>query len=115
MESPGLVRVTDFGVASGVEPFGRQRKTFQGKGSSNSRDPEKVCNYCHKRAHWKVDCLLLKLQPKKAAFGSHVTGVGLAAPVPQVFTSDGLNSDLHVKDSGPMDLDPYWPFIHRGF
>ncbi len=50
---------------------------------------------------------------QNAAFGAHVKGIGLVAPVPQVITPD--NSDLHGKDSCSASLDSYLQFIRKGF
>ena len=104
-------------AAGGVETFGRHGKTVQveSKSSSNFRDTERVCNYCHKRGHWKVDCHLLKSKPRHVDFGAHVKGVGLAAPVPQVMTPDDLKFDVRKRGSCTPGLESYLPFIRKGF
>lgn len=46
----------DIGAAGGWKSWNSHGKTFTVKRVSNLHHAEAVCNYCHKRGHWKVDC-----------------------------------------------------------
>ncbi len=99
--------------AAYMDSFGQSGKTFhmKVKGSGNSREPEKVCNYCHKGGHWKADCQLLRSKPRGCDVSVHVEGVGLAAPAPCSVTPVNHVSDYFDKDSCLQGLEAYCPFF----
>lgn len=65
------------GFKDGVMGTGEQSwqsKPVQGESKGNRlHDSNHVCNFCHKRRHWKVDCNLVKTTPS-AAFGAQAKG-----------------------------------------
>ncbi|CAJ1055581.1 uncharacterized protein LOC113092869, partial [Xyrichtys novacula] len=93
------------------ESFGRPLKHFPSDKQSGSHlgDSDKLCNYCHKRGHWKADCQWLRSK-SKSTFGDHAKGVALAVPARQFVTSEVV----HDTDSCP-EMDSYRPFITEGF
>lgn len=71
-------------------------------------DPSKICNYCHEKGHWKVDCPVLKNKSKSNAQSSQAKPSALAAPV--------LLAGSEIVESQKLDVDfsSYSPFITEG-
>jgi len=76
--------------------------------STGTFDPNKICNYCHEKGHWKADCPVLKKKSKHNAQSSHVKPSALAAPV----LSSG--SEIFENQKFDVDLSSYSPFITEG-
>lgn len=72
-------------------------------GNGRFREADKICNYCHKRGHWKNDCYALKLRSRQAGGGSNPSPVMCAAVV-------GAPQEAEV----PSGLKSYLPFITEG-
>lgn len=112
------------------------RPTDQQRDERGARESNKVCNYCHKRGHWRRDCYALKSRlkhtessftPKPAMFvapvledltagteaGPQVAGVGLKSFKP--FISDGVvslvGSDKKVRVKILRDTAAFDSFI----
>ena len=71
------------GVSEGLVARGRsQERTFEKKKEerrSKSRNKSKVCNYCKKKGHIKIDCYKLKNKQKREAEKSeNAAEVGVA-------------------------------------
>ncbi len=100
------------GAAGAGEPQSWQGKPVQGESKGNGlRGSDRVCNFCHKRGHWKADCNMLKSRPKSSMFGAQAKGVCMSASVPPA--GGGLR--LVRGDGDAAALDPYRPFIREGF
>uniref|UniRef100_A0A3B5QLU2 Gypsy retrotransposon integrase-like protein 1 n=1 Tax=Xiphophorus maculatus TaxID=8083 RepID=A0A3B5QLU2_XIPMA len=84
------------------------RSTRSGGFFSNhsNRDLDKICNYCHRKGHWKKDCALLKSRNKN---GNQVKPAALAASVLNV-----SNKMTEVPFAGKPDLSSYKPFLMEG-
>ena len=72
---------------------------------------EKVCNFCHKKGHWKVDCYALKAKEKSASYLAK--GAAMAVPAPswgevQVKGVNGSCQKLEIDES-------YRSFVSEGF
>lgn len=91
---------------NGAGPYeARASRQFEDKSSRVSGDSEKVCNYCHKRGHWKNDCYALKSRPKQAF--PRANPVMCAASV----TDQELAG---ITGEGNSELKSYLPFITEG-
>ncbi|XP_043964972.1 uncharacterized protein LOC122826755 [Gambusia affinis] len=73
----------------------------------SNRDLDKICNYCHKKGHWKKDCGLLKARNKN---GTQVKPAALAASV----SLTASNKMVEVPFAEKSDLSSYKPFLMEG-
>ena len=105
-------------AVGGVGSLARQDKTFIAENRRNSglREQGRVCNYCHKRGHWKADCHLLKQRPKSSTFEAqvrHVKPAALSAPArkaPVVSEELAQSSKYETRD-----YDGFEAFVSDGF
>ncbi len=58
------------------------------------RNSEKVCNFCHKKGHWKTDCYALKAKNKRVG---QAKGACLAVSVPKVLGADLERGEMQQK------------------
>ena len=90
------------GSATGVSP--------EAKAEHGTRE-EKICNFCHKKGHWKVDCYALKAKEKSASYLAK--GAAMAVPAlswgeVQVKGVNGSCQKLEIDES-------YRSFVSEGF
>ncbi|XP_014893175.1 uncharacterized protein LOC106950677 isoform X2 [Poecilia latipinna] len=114
-ESEVAVMAGDFVLThkdtSGEQADGRRAPTWHSTHSGGSfldrsnHDLDKICNYCHRKGHWKKDCALLKSRNKNE------TRVKPAAA--SVFVSVP-HKVAEVSFSGKSDLSSYKPFLLEG-
>ncbi|XP_039522080.1 uncharacterized protein LOC120478215 [Pimephales promelas] len=73
--------------------------------SGVSGDSEKICNYCHKRGHWKNDCYALKSRPQQAFPKAN----------PAMCAVSVAGQEVGGVTEGNLELKSYLPFITEGF
>ncbi|XP_030294105.1 uncharacterized protein LOC115594274 [Sparus aurata] len=76
------------------------------------RGAEKICNFCHKKGHWKVDCYVLKAKAKQPM--THVKGACMAVSAPEVHGVH-LNNGVLQRDVAAGELNAFLPFVSSGF
>lgn len=70
-----------------------------GRGAGRS---ESICNYCHKRGHWKRDCYALDSRTKQVGDSVSPKPATLIAPVSEV--SSAMQSYLPFISDGAVSL-----------
>ena len=76
------------------------------------RGAEKICNFCHKKGHWKAHCYVLKAKAKQHMM--HVKGACLAVSVPEV-PGVHLSNGVLQRDVAAGELDAFLPFVSSVF
>jgi len=74
------------------------------------READKLCNYCHKRGHWKRDCYIFKARSKTGVEGSPKPAMCVGPVLDQVLET---LSESEPRVVGP-DMQSYLPFISDG-
>ena len=87
-----------------VKPVGLEQRHQHG-----AHESDKICNYCHKRGHWRRDCYAFKSRTKQAGASVNPKPAMFVAPV-----SELASGELKPQVSSP-ELESYLPFITEGF
>ena len=76
--------------------------------SEHGTREEKICNFCHKKGHWKNDCYALKSKTKSTSHPAK--GAAMAVPASSL-------GEVQVKGScQSLDVEEsYRPFVSEGF
>ena len=87
---------------------GRPVRSEQQGNERGARKSDKICNYCHKRGHWRCDCYVLKSRSKNTESSFSPKPAMFIAPVSEKF----LAGSQAVSGVGCTSFEP---FISEGF
>lgn len=90
------------------------------RGSNGKFDPNRVCNYCQGKGHWKAECPVLKNKAKLSGGRGQVKPMALAAPIqigsPFAQCPEQLQPPTSLcRSDSPDYYSDYSPFITEGY